>query len=850
VLRLALRSTLAKKRRLVGTALSVVLGIAFLSGTLVFTDTIRSTFDDLFASIYRDTDAYVRSSSKVDLGQAGTQRGRIPESLVAKVAAVDGVADAKGIVSGYAQIVGADGKVLGNPGTGAPTFAMSYASPALTPWKLVHGSRPPGPNELVVDKASYDKGHLKVGEQVTIITQSGPHRFPLVGVARFGSVDSPGGATAAVLDLATAQDVLVGGRHQVDAILVDADPGVGQRQLADRIAGTLPKGVEALTGDQIVKENQDLLHEGLSFFDTFLLVFAAIGLVVACFTIYNTFQIIVSQRTREMALLRALGASRRQVVTAQLLEAVIVGLVASIVGLVAGFGVATLLKGMLEAVGIDIPAGATVFRSRTALAALGVGTAVTVGAAVLPSLRASRVPPLAAIRDLGAADDAGGQAARRRLVVGGLPLAAGIAAFVAGLAGRGIAWVGVGALLAFLGTFALGPLLARPVAGALGWPVARLVGVTGRLARQNATRNASRTARTGGALMVGVALVAAITIIAATAKDWTRDVFAEQFTGDAVVSTRTVGLGGLSPEVARRLNALPEVAAAAGIRMGSAHDLDHGGDTTYVAIDPATAGKVFDLDVAAGSIEGLDARGVLIDEGVARSRHLRLGSVVRLGFIDGKARRLRVEGIYRRDDLAGRFVISQALHQQTGVDQFDFSVFVEYAPGVGEARALAALASVTDRYPNADLQSRSEYIDAQAGQVDQIVNLMYGLLGLAVVIALFSIANSVSLSIHERTRELGLLRAVGMTRRQVGSTVRWEAGIIATFGVALGVVLGVFFGWAISVALRDDGLLAVAVPVPALAVVAVAAVVGGVLAAIRPAWRAAHLDVLQAIASE
>ncbi|MEZ5179140.1 MAG: FtsX-like permease family protein [Acidimicrobiales bacterium] len=847
--RLAIKSALAKKRRLFGTTLSVLLGVAFLSGTLVFTDTIKATFDDLFADIYAETDTVVRAESSVESSTAAEARGRIPGYVLDSVAAVRGVAEAQGYVAGFAQLIGSDGEPIGNPARGAPTLGMSYGGgPALNPWKLLEGGRAPGPGELVIDAGSAKAGHLGVGDRVTVLTQTGSHAFPLVGVVTFGSIDSPGGASVALWDLSTTQLVMLGGADELDAVWVDAEPRVSQADLTARIAAAIPPGTEAVTGRQITEENQDAMASALGFFNTFLLVFAAIGLVVACFTIYNTFQIIVSQRAREMALLRAVGASRAQVLSSQLLEALIVGVVASIAGLLAGVGVATALKALLGVVGIDIPAGGTVFLPRTAVVALVVGVVVTVGSAVLPALRASRVPPIAAIRDLGA--PAGGHPHRSRLVRGGLVVVAGGAAFAAGLAGSGVLWVGIGALLVFVGAFALSPLIARPVARVLGWPATQISGVTGVVARENAIRNPKRTARAGGALMVGVALVAAITVIAATAKAWTRDVVSEQFQGDFVVAAGGMAFGGLSPDVAAQLAALPEVGVATGVRAGSADDRSGGGAISYVAIDPRTAGRLFDLKMVHGSVGDLGDDGILVQDDVARHRHLSVGDTIDLGLLDGDVREVEVQGTYREDDLAGDYVVSHGLHEASGADQFDFSVFVSRADGVDEATARRAIERVTDRFPNADVQSRSEYVEDQARQIDQLVNLMYGLLGLAVLIALLSIANSISLSIHERTRELGLLRAVGMTRHQVATMIRWEAAIVACLGTATGAVLGVVFGWAISVTLRGDGLTEFDLPLRSIVVIVGISVAGGVLASIRPAWRASHLDTLRSIASE
>ena len=577
-------------------------------------------------------------------------------------------------------------------------------------------------------------------------------------------------------------------------------------------------------------------------------MFAAIGLVVACFTIYNTFQIIITQRTREMALLRSLGATRRQVMWTQLLEAVFIGLFASVVGLFAGVGVAGLLKAMLSAFGIDIPAGGTVFAARTAVVALVVGTGVTIVSAVFPSRRASRVPPIAAIRDV--AIDHSGRSRRAPGRPAPFSPCWASAGFVAGLAGSGIQWVGIGALATFVGVFTLGPVIARPVTRAIGAPTAggrRHHRVT-RPRERHAQPEANRAYR--GALMVGVALVAGITVIAASVKDWTRDIFDRSFTGDFVVSTNTFGFGGLSPNLAEQLNQLPEIEAATGIRIGAARDIDGGGDTAYISVDPETASTIFDIGMIQGTVESLTPDGILIDDDEAADRHLGRGDQIRFGFVNGSTQLLTIEGIYTEQDLAGPFVVHHALHEQSGADQFDFSVYVSKAPGVTDADARAAIAAVSDEYPNADLQSRQEYVDAQAAQIDPLVNLMYALLGLAVIIALINIANSMALSIHERTRELGLLRAVGMTRHQTRASIAWESVLIGLLGTGLGVLIGVFFGWAISVTVRNAGLGTFTLPIQPLVFIVVAAVFGGVLAAARPARRAARLDVLRAIATE
>jgi putative ABC transport system permease protein len=845
--RLAIKNALARKVRLLSTASAVVMGVAFLAGTLVFTDTIQRTFDDLFADIYEDTDTYVRSEVAFDSEFGDSRRPRIDEDVVATIAAVDGVADAQGHVEGFAQVVGSDGDPVGNPGSGAPTFGMSFQTGPTSPWVVVDG-REPGSGELVVDRHTADVGDLVVGDTVTVLTTSGAQEFPLVGIVRFGTADSAAGSSASLFDLPTAQ-ALLAQPGQVDAIIVHADEGIGEEVLTERIRAVLPDGVEALTGSEITEEIQGEVEDALSFFNTFLLVFAGIALVVASFTIFNTFQIVVTQRTREMALMQAIGASSRQVLTSQLFEAAVIGVVASLLGLVAGVFVAGLLEGMLETLGIDIPAGGTVFRQRTAVVSVAVGLGVTIISAVFPSLRASRVPPLAALRDVSV--DRSGRS-RGRLVQGGAVTVAGLVALVAGLRGSGIELVGLGALLVFVGVFVLSPMIAGPVTRLVGVPVDRLAGVSGAIARENAGRNPKRTARTAGALMVGVALVAGITILAASVKGFIRDTFDEQFTGDYVVATDLFGLGGLSPQLADDLNGLPEVQAAAGIRVGLARveDADGYDDTTYSAVDPETAGQVFDLGMVAGRVEDLTDGGVLVDDDEAADRGLVVGDQVSMTLFDGRSRFLTVQGIYEEQDLAGPFVVSHGLHEQSGADQYDFSVFVLTAPGVDDADARAAIAAVSDDYANAELQSRTEYIDDQAAQIDVFVNLIYGLLGLAVIIALFSIANTMTLSIHERTHELGLLRAVGMTRTQTRAMVRWETLLVALLGILLGLVIGVTFGWVVSASLLEGGVGAVTMPMRSIAVIVVVFLVLVGASAIRPARKAARIDILHAIATE
>jgi len=838
------KMALARKRRLVGTAISVVIGIAFLAGTLVFTDTIRRTFDDLFANVYARTDAVVRSSQTIDTGFGSTVRGRVPETLVAQVAAVGGVGEAHGSVQGFARIIDRQGKPLGLD-MGSPHLGGSAPSgtDAMSVWKLAEGRLPTTGTEMAMDRKSFRDGGFALGEPVTVVSQGGSRAFTLVGVVRFGSVDSPAGASFALFDLTTAA-AFVGQPGQVDEILARGDATVTQSELARRIATVMPAGTETLTGRQIAADSANQVKKGLNFFNVLLLVFAGVALFVGIFIIYNTFSIVVAQRKRETALLRALGASRDQVIGSLLLESVAVGLIASVLGFLGGLAVSSVLKTFLSALGIDIPTGGLVVAPRTAVVSLVVGLTITVVSAVAPAVRASKVPPVAAMREVAVEPQRFSPA---RLSTGLTVIAAGIVTVVVGLRTT-ISVLGLGLVVVFVGLFVLGPVLARPLSRFLGSPLPRLEGVTGSLARENAMRNPKRTARTASALMVGVAMVAGISVIAASAKSSIRHIFADQFTGDVVVSVQSAGFGGLPPTATDAVRRLPEVKVAAGVQAGFAK-VD-GASHVLSVVDPAVAGEVFDLRFLAGSVHDLDDAGILVSRKQADSSRLTMGDGVTVTFLDGVARHLTVKGIYGNDQLAGAFVVSKSLYATGGGDQFDFAIYVRTAPGVSSGRAVTAISAAMAPYPTAKVESKSQYIESQAKQLDTFVNLMYGLLALAVVIAVFGIANTLKLSIYERTHEIGLLRAVGASRSQVRGLIRWEAVITALLGAVQGVVIGVLIGYLVIAGLRGQGFKEFTLPTTALVVVLVIAVVCGVLAALGPARRAARLDVLSAIATE
>jgi putative ABC transport system permease protein len=846
----ALRNIVAHRMRLFTTGLAVMLGVAFMAGTLVLADTITRTFNDLFADVYRNTDAVVRAEAAFkDPNGFVDQRGRVDASLVDVVRTVPGVDAAGGDIFGYAQIVDRHGDPLGNPQMGAPTVGGNWNDvPQLNPWVFSAGGPPRADDEVVIDKQSADTVGYRVGDSVPVLVKGGPTSARLAGIVKFGTADSPGGASFVLFTNATAQR-LVAEPGRFDSISVVAGDGVAQAELRRRIAAVLPEGTEAVTGETITAENQDAINRGLSFFNNFLLIFAVIALLVGGFIIFNTFAITVAQRTRELALMRAVGASRRQVLASVLFEALGVAVVASVVGLGAGVLVAGGLKALLAALGFEIPAGGVVFRPSTAIITLGAGLSVAVVAAVSPARKAGKVPPMAAIRDVSSGEAR--SASRRRLVLGGAVLALGVGALSYGLFGHpanGLAVVGFGALTVFFGMSVLGETISRPLSRAIGWPLPRLRGITGQLARENAIRNPKRTAAAASALMLGVGLVGFITIFASSTKASFTQILDEVFTGDFVVTgTAAFGSGGIDPAFAARAATIPEVSEVASIR-GTFVQVA-GSSAQIVAASPEIF-RFFDVDPVAGSPTDLAADTIAVHEDKARDQGLHLGDRVPVVFKDTGLQQLRIALIYRDKQPAGDWLLGTAAYDANVADRFDYQVFVKKAATATPVAALAALKAVSAAYPGTKVFDQAGYRDDQTRFVDQLLGLIYALLALAILIALLGIGNTLGLSILERTRELGVMRAVGMTRPQLRAAIRWESVVIAVQGTVLGLVVGVFFGWVLVRALRDEGLLAFSVPVASLAFIVILAVIAGVLAAVLPARRAARLKVLRAIVTE
>lgn len=857
--RLAVKMTVARTGRLILTSLAIILGTAFLSGTFVFRDTINQTFDRLFADVFRDVDAYVRSTTFLELDFGGEQRAATPISVLEAVRRVDGVTSATGDIQAFARVIGKDGEPLGSEGNGPPTFGGIASADSAGLWSITDGRLPLGSNEVILDKATAENGKFVVGDRVRVVAVRGAREFTLVGIASYGDISSPGGATFALFEQPTASEFLLQPGF-VDAILVEGDDSVSDEVLAQRIDDQLADDLklETLTGAEITAEVQGQIKDVLNIFSTFLIVFSYIALGIGSFVIYNVFSITAAQRLRENALLRAIGASRRQVSRALLVESTAMGVIGSVIGFGIGILLSQLLSALLKATGFEVPSQGLAIAPASFVNTLIAGVVVTVLAAWFPARRAGRVPPLAALRDT-ALDTAG--KISRRVIIGLVLLVAGGVGMIAAMNDAPVQVLGLGVLGVFSGILVLGPAIARPVALFIGVPVARLRGVSGAMARQNAARNPKRTSRTAAPVLLGVALVTAFTALAASIRSEIRDTFGDAFSGDIALTVDAQGFGGIPLSTTDQIAQLAGVEQATGVGFTSVRIVDpnEAPSTTSATanqrgvfvqtINPSSISNLFDLGVTDGDIASLGSDGIFVNAERATEKGWGIGTRLQIIRVDGAIIDAEVRGFVSGDTSFANYVVSREMFADAPTPIFDAFVYIKVAPDASKDDVKERIAAISSDVGIGTLQTKEEFIDDQAAQINQVLALIYGLLFLSIIIAIVGIVITLLLSVFERRREIGLLRAVGMTKSQVRTTVRWESVITSLLGAVTGVVLGIVMGVVVVAALSDGGDVSFRLPVVETVWIVIISFVLGVVAAIYPAWRATRVNIVEAIAT-
>jgi putative ABC transport system permease protein len=846
---IALRNLLSHKLRAALTTLAVVLGVMMVAGTYVLTDTISQSFDEIFTESNQGVDAVITPHEIVD--QNNGSQPPFPASVLAKVRATEGVAQAAGAISDQqVAIIGTDGKRTGSGH--APSIGVSSGPDRFDPLTYVEGHKPLADDELVVDKQTADSEGFHIGDRVRVAAKLPARTYKLVGIATLGDVDSFGGASLAELTLPEAQRI-TGKEGKLDQIGVAADPGVTPSRLVANLKAQLPDSLDVETGTQNSESQAREVDSFIGILKTILLVFAGVALFVASFLIFNTFSITIAQRTREFAMLRTIGASRRQLLNSVIVEALAIGLLASAIGLLAGIAFAPVIASLFNAAGIDLPHNHTVIASRTVIVSFVLGISLTLLSALIPALRATRVSPVAGLRE-GATLSTPRE---RRLLsaVGAAIAVAGIAMIALGLAGAlspGELWVGLGAGAVFVGVALFSPRLVGPIAAVVGRPLERLRGVSGRIARENTVRNPGRTATTAAALMIGLALVSFVSIFAAGLKGTINDAIDQTITGDLIIGN-TDGFSDIPVASEAAVAKIPGVEVVSPLRLAQAK-IAGAGKGSLTLVDPATATKVLDLEWKQGSQRTLSSLGpndAAIDEKWGKDNGLGVGDTFTTTTASDKQLSYRVTGTFTdHADFMGDYAASDVNAPAYDDGDTVTNLFLKLAPGADVAATRARIdAALKAGFPTAESQDRGQLKDQISSSLNTLLGVIYAMLALAVIVSLFGIVNTLALSIYERTRELGLLRAVGMSRRQVRRVVRYEAVITALIGALLGATLGVVFAVLISRPLADEGFT-LKIPVGTLVLLLFLAMLAGVIAAIGPARRASRLDVLEALAYE
>ncbi|MCX5373322.1 ABC transporter permease [Streptomyces sp. NBC_00015] len=840
--RTALRNVLAHKARLLMTVLAVMLGVAFVSGTLVFTNTLSGALQKSSAKGFDQVDVAVTAEVQDDVGDRIVKTPELTQALLEQSAKVPGAASAIGVVDGFTAIADKDGKLVGG---GFQSQGGNYWGAKDARYPLTTGHAPSGADEVVIDSRTAERAGYKVGDTVRI-SVDGPVLTPkITGIFTTDDGNVAAGGSLALFDTATAQ-TLFGKTGTYDEIDVRAAAGTSQSALKSALDSALPKDrVETVTGRQLADDQAEMIAASMSGMKQGLLVFAGIALFVGTFIIANTFTMLVAQRTKELALMRAVGASRRQVTRSVLIEAFVVGTVAGVTGLIAGVGIGAGLRSLLGTLGATVPDGPLVVSGGTVAAALVVGVVITMLAAWLPGRRAAKIPPVAAMSSVHATASTKSLVLRNTL--GALFSAAGVAVVLAATTMNGSdgqAPMGLGAVLLIIGVFILTPLLSRPLIGAAA-PVLRIFGVSGKLARQNSVRNPRRTAATASALMIGLTLITGMTVMAGSLQKSIDKMASSAIRADYVVSMANGNE--LSADIDEKLKATDGVTATSPMRNAPGR-ID--GTTEYLTgVTGSTIGGLTDLKVDDGSFE-VGGGQVVVDDATAESHGWKAGSSFTVNYEDGEKQQLTVSGVYEGNELIEGILLDNAALTPHLAEPADMRVMVKTSGGTSDATK-DRLEKALGANPAIKVQSKQDLSDEVAKMFTLMLNMLYGLLAMAVIVAVLGVINTLAMSVFERSQEIGMLRAIGLDRRSVKRMVRLESLVISLFGGVLGIGLGVFFGWAAGELLGTSmPTYELVVPWARMAVFLLLAAGVGILAALWPARRASRLNMLAAIKSE
>jgi putative ABC transport system permease protein len=855
MIRVALKGLWGRKLRTVLTAMAIVLGVAMISGTYILTDTITASFTKVVDGSYENADAVISGKVAFKNNESNTATTpAFPESVLAKVKGLPDVAAAAGAVSDEAKLIDRNGKVISTKGGSSIAGSVDPENDArFNPLELTSGKWPDGNGQIAIDRRTSEKKHFAVGDTISVAVDQGVRTFAITGIATFSSSSSIGASTIAIFDVPTAQD-LFDKDGKFDEIQVAAKSGVTPEKLAAEIRPLLPETAKVKTAEAQTQEAVDSVNEGVGIFQKILLAFGFIALFVGAFVIANTLSITIAQRMREFATLRTIGGSRRQVLRSVMLEALVVGVLASLIGLFFGLAIAKGLNALFSALGVEFPSGGTVFATRTIVVSLVVGVVVTLLASLRPAIKATRVPPIAAVRE-GASLPAS-RLSRWGPVVSIVTLALGILLLVYGIFAGGLTTatrlsaLGVGTLVLFIGVAMNAKRTVRPLAAVLGWPGTQVGGTAGTLARENAMRNPSRTASTASALMIGLALITFVAILGAGLRTSFGDAVDKLFVADYALTAQN-GFDPFTKEADDAVAGTPGVTAVSGLRGGDARIFGH--NVQITAVPPNTA-QTIRIDWLQGG-KSVPARlgedGAFVAEDYAKDHQLKLGSPIAVKTPTGQVLQLRLKGIFdppKGGSPFGDVTMSAATFDANYAKPRNLMTLINIKGGVNDSNT-ARLALSLHSFPDAKVVTASQFKKNQEADINLTLNLLYGLLGLSVIISLFGVVNTLVLSVFERTRELGMLRAIGMTRSQVRRMIRHESIVTALIGAALGIAVGTFLAVLTTQALSDEGIV-LAIPWTTIGVFVVATIFAGVLAAILPARRASRLNILKALQYE